>query len=323
MARHYGDLDPYYRELWGEHLHHGLWLHGADGPEEAVLALLRHVADRASIRPGDRVCDVGSGYGATARWLVRERQARVTAVTVSPEQHARAVALADGGPGDPEAAGPGRPSGLREGEDPVSPLDSRVRYVLADWLENEESAGTYDAVLAVECLSHLPDVDRGLAEMARVLRPGGCLVACVWLARGGARPWEVRHLLRPICEEGRLAGLLTARELSERVAAAGLEVRGLEDLSRHVAPTWTICLLRAVRRVVADPEARRFLRDRSQPERVFARTLVRLRLAYATGSLRYGVMCAVKNPVARPSADPSSETPHGVGPGEATVAVLT
>jgi len=37
--------------------------------------------------------------------------------------------------------------------------------------------GTFDTVVAAWMLYHVPDIDRGLAEVARVLQPGGALVA--------------------------------------------------------------------------------------------------------------------------------------------------
>ena len=88
VSGHYDDLDALYREIWGEHLHHGLWTTGRESAEAAVVALVARVADAAAIRPGDRVCDVGCGYGATSRWLAENRGARVTGLTISERQHA-------------------------------------------------------------------------------------------------------------------------------------------------------------------------------------------------------------------------------------------
>jgi cyclopropane fatty-acyl-phospholipid synthase-like methyltransferase len=84
VADHYDELDRYYREIWGEHVHHGLWERGDESAEEAVLHLIRHVARRGQINAGKRVCDVGCGYGGTARVLGSEFGAIVSAITLSP-----------------------------------------------------------------------------------------------------------------------------------------------------------------------------------------------------------------------------------------------
>jgi len=69
VAQHYDDLDPFYRELWGDHVHHGLWTTGLENPTQAVENLIACVARRLELDPGQHVCDVGCGYGATAQWL--------------------------------------------------------------------------------------------------------------------------------------------------------------------------------------------------------------------------------------------------------------
>ena len=43
VAGHYDELDPFYRRLWGEHIHHGLWVHGRETAEQAVVQLIVHV----------------------------------------------------------------------------------------------------------------------------------------------------------------------------------------------------------------------------------------------------------------------------------------
>jgi tocopherol O-methyltransferase len=81
------------------------------------------------------------------------------------------------------------------------------------------------------------------------------------------------------------------RDLAER---AGFRIAGFEDLSRQVRRTWTICARRVARKLATDPAYRGFLLDRRSKNRAFALTLVRLALAYQTGSMRYGLLVADK-----------------------------
>ena len=82
VAQHYDDLDPFYRELWGDHVHHGLWTTGLENPTQAVENLIACVARRLELDPGQHVCDVGCGYGATAQWLAEHHGVHVTGLTI-------------------------------------------------------------------------------------------------------------------------------------------------------------------------------------------------------------------------------------------------
>ncbi|MCW1924596.1 methyltransferase domain-containing protein [Luteolibacter arcticus] len=264
VASHYDELDPFYRRLWGEHVHHGLWETGRESPLEAVAQLSRHVAIRAEIKAGQRVCDVGCGYGATARLLAADYGARVTGITISPKQHAAAASA--GG----------------------------AEFVLGDWLENDFPTASLDAVIAIESTEHLPDVARGIAEMARVLVPGGRLVICAWMAGPAPRAWERRQLLEPICREGRLIGMGNEADYRRWLADAGLELQTVEDISRKVRRTWPICIRRTISAFFRDAELRRYLLDDHERNRIFAVTLVRIWIAYLTGALHYTVFTAMK-----------------------------
>ncbi|MGH7506522.1 MAG: SAM-dependent methyltransferase [Longimicrobiales bacterium] len=266
VARHYDELDPFYRELWGEHLHHGYWETGAESPVEAVRKLVDVVAARARIAPGDAVADVGCGYGATARILARERGARVTAFTLSAAQHAAASRDDAGG---------------------------RVRFVLGDWLENALAPASHDAIVAIESTEHMADKPRFFTEAKRVLRPGGRLVVCAWLAAEHATPWQVRRLLEPICTEGRLPSMGTTEEYRLMMEWAGLEVTAADDITARVARTWIHCLARVIGRLPR-PSSWRYLLDARNENRVFAFTVPRILLAYRAGAMRYGMFEAVR-----------------------------
>jgi tocopherol O-methyltransferase len=268
VARHYDALDRFYRELWGEHVHHGLWTTGEETPEEAALALSRLVCERAAVRPGDRVCDVGCGYGATSRLFAHDCGAEVTALTVSRGQHQYAVSV------DPNAHNP--------------------LYLLRDWLANRLPSASFDAVVAIESTEHMVHRGHCMHEMGRILKPGGRAVVCAWIAREGAGATAERLLLEPICREGRLAGMGTEAEYRAMLERAGLVVERVEELSDQVRRTWSICLGRLALGILREPSYRRFLRDSTAADRVFALTMVRIWVAYVTGAMRYCVFTARK-----------------------------
>lgn len=269
-ARHYDRLDSLYRRLWGEHVHHGLWIDPNWTPEQAVRELVHQVARDAQLRDGDHVVDVGCGYGAPARLWAATYGVRVTGFTVSEAQHsyAKTQNLAASAPVP----------------------DLRLR----DFCENTLSDASADAVVAVESLTHIDPPAAALSEAARLLRPGGRLVACVWMAAQGAPAWARRFLLDPICKEGRLATLPTAADLRAMARAAGLRVESLHNRTRQVRRTWTVVLRRVAAALLTDPAARRIAFDPEESERVFLRTVPRIWLAQHLGLLQYGWLVARK-----------------------------
>jgi tocopherol O-methyltransferase len=260
VADHYDELDVFYREVWGEHVHHGLWRTGDEPSTRAVEQLVEHVATAIPVRGGEHVVDIGAGYGATARLLAERFGAEVTALTVSSVQF------------DFASARPATPG---------------VRYMLCDWLRNELPDGRADAAIAIESTEHMADKAGAFREAHRVLRAEGRLAVCAWIAHERARDWELRHLLEPICREGRLTGMGTESEYRALLAGAGFDVVQVEDLSGAVKGTWPRCARGVAARLLRDARYRRFLFSAASRNRVFALTLLRIWTAYETGAMRY------------------------------------
>jgi len=261
VALHYDELDPAYRRIWGEHVHHGYWRTGRETPDEATEALVRLVEERLALAEGQAVCDIGCGYAATAADLARRRGVTVTGLTLSAAQ-AR-VAQARAAPG--------------------------VTVLVRDWLDNGLPDSAFDRAYSIESSEHMVDKPRFFAEALRVLRPGGRLVVCAWLEGEAVRPWETRHLLQPICSEGRLPSMGSRADYEVMAAAAGFRAAGYDDVSRNVRKTWSICLRRLMGRMVTDPELRRLATSSATRSRDFMLSLPRLMWALRSGAMRYGV----------------------------------
>jgi tocopherol O-methyltransferase len=267
VADHYDELDLFYREIWGEHIHHGLWLAGSESSALAVVQLVQLVAEKARIERGSCVCDIGSGYGAAARFLARQMGAKVTAVTVSPRQHSYAYKV------DPS----GNPN-----------------YLLADWGATDLLPASFDAAFAIESSEHMADKVEFFSRALHLLKSGGRIVVCSWLAADARSDLQNRWLLKPICDEGRMPHLLTAGELVNAAERAGLTRIDQMDLSHQVSRTWSIVIARFVKRLIRDPRYWSFFFDSAHQNRIFAATVIRIWLAYWTQAMRYGIFTFAK-----------------------------
>jgi tocopherol O-methyltransferase len=266
VAAHYDELDPFYRAIWGTHVHHGYWETGRENTAEAVLNLTRFVATQAGIGPGIRVCDFGCGYGATAEYLEENYRASVTGITISRRQHAYAIARIKS--------------------------DSVRQFLLADGLQNGLTAQSFDAFIAIESSEHISDKPKFLREAHRLLTSDGRLTIAAWLARESPHRWESKFLLEPICSEGRIANLPTAAEYLAMIEAAGFRDRQFFDLTPKVAKTWRLCALGFLTALCTDGALRRQFFQLDPAQGAFAKSVFRIWLAYHTGSMRYGVFSA-------------------------------
>jgi SAM-dependent methyltransferase len=170
--------------------------------------LAPQLADLARVSAGQRALDVGCGTGM----LTGELVGRLGASSVS-------------------AVDPSTPF-VESVRDRYPAVD--VQQAKAELLPFPDDS--FDAALAQLVVHFMSDPVAGLAEMARVTRPGGLVAACVWDHAGGRGPlsvfWSAARDLDPgVEDESALAG---AREghLSELLTAAGL--RQIEEIPLSV-----------------------------------------------------------------------------------------
>ena len=162
------------------------------------VLLSPQMADLAGVRSGDRVLDVGCGPGAlTAELVSRTGSSNVAAV-------------------DPSTSFVEAARARHPGVD--------VRQASAEALPFEDDQ--FQAALAQLVVHFMSDPVGGIREMARVVRPGGWVAACVWDHAGGKGPlalfWDTARQMDPsVADESHLPGVREGH-LSELFGEAGL-----------------------------------------------------------------------------------------------------
>jgi ubiquinone/menaquinone biosynthesis C-methylase UbiE len=107
---------------------------------------------KLALSPGFKVLDAGCGSGTNSLWLAEQGFA-VTGVDFSDFALGKAQQQA-------------RSANLKE----------RIDFRLGDLTHLEFGDASFDAVFCIGVLMHIPEIEKALVELVRVLRPGGTLI---------------------------------------------------------------------------------------------------------------------------------------------------
>ncbi len=149
------EADSFYAEIWGgEDIHIGVYERSDEDVASASARTVETMAGHVDfLKPEHRVLDLGAGYGGAGRHLATKFGCQVDCLNLSDVQNERNRILT-------ENAG----------------LSDRVHVVHANFESVPGPDARYDVVWSQDAILHSGARERVLAEVARVLEPGGHLV---------------------------------------------------------------------------------------------------------------------------------------------------
>jgi cyclopropane fatty-acyl-phospholipid synthase-like methyltransferase len=203
----------------------GYWKGEPKTLDEASRALVTLVAEEAKLGPGQRVLDVGCGFGdQDILWIREFGPARIDAVNITKSQlEAAAEKVAS------------------------EELNDRISLWAASATSLPFEDATFDVVLCVEAAHHFNTRERFFAEAFRLLKPGGRFVAADILPNPGtAIDGLVRMQMNP-------ANVYPRGEYADKLERAGYTASDVRSIREHVYVPFAAHLNRRM----ADPTVQR------------------------------------------------------------------
>jgi cyclopropane-fatty-acyl-phospholipid synthase len=224
IAHHYDVSNDFYRLVLGQTLTYscGVWERPDVGVDAAQDAKHELICQKLALQPGQRLLDVGCGWGSLVMHAAKHHGVQAVGVTISSRQ-----------------------AELAEQRVKEAGLEDQVQIRLQDYREVHD--GPFDAISSVGMFEHVGR--KRLAEyfgaLMGLLRPEGRLLnhgisrpaqpRDALPVRVGALPWEHRTFIsRFVFPDGELHELGT---VVSAVQHQGFEVRHVESLREHYALT--------------------------------------------------------------------------------------
>jgi cyclopropane-fatty-acyl-phospholipid synthase len=178
---------------------------------EAQEEKLETVARKLALKEGDRVLDVGCGWGGFPLWAATKHGVNVVGITLSAPQAEKARERA-------EQAG----------------VADRVEIRIEDY--RLVADGPFDAISSIGMAEHVgaSRIDDYFGKLRSLLRPGGRMLNHAISSVGGSRLRRRGFVYRYVFPDGELLDVGDSVLSMER---AGFEVRDVESLREHYAAT--------------------------------------------------------------------------------------
>jgi cyclopropane-fatty-acyl-phospholipid synthase len=215
VAHHYDVSNDFYRLWLDDDMQYSCayWTEADDTLERAQLSKKAHIAAKLALQPGQKVLDIGCGWGGMALYLNAVAGVEVLGITLSEEQLKLARARA-------EAAG----------------VSDKVRFELLDYrVLAQRSPGTFDRIVSVGMFEHVgvPQFDMFFRACANLLKDDGVMLLHTIgrLGKPGATDAFTRKYIFP---GGYIPALSETLAASEKVKLIHSDI---ENLRLHYALT--------------------------------------------------------------------------------------
>ena len=189
-------------------MNYGYWDKTVKTRNGSFARLYTYIAEKLSLKTGDRVLDAGCGLGEAACFMAKTYGCRVTGVTITPMQVAKANDIIK-----------------RRG------LGDKAKVELADYTKTNYPDGSFDSIYAIETICHIKDKSDFYKEAYRLLVPGGRLVVVEYIQKEKPQSPQDQHAMQILLDGWAIPNVWTTDTHRIALKKCGYKDIGTQDYS--------------------------------------------------------------------------------------------
>jgi tocopherol O-methyltransferase len=267
-VRKFYDLgSPLYFEVYGKHIHDGYYITGKETKQEAQENLTKILVEKARIKRGVKILDVGCGVGGSSIWMAENLGATTVGLTISPVQIEIARKLAQ----------------ERQVNSSFLLMDAEKMYF--DY--------KFDVMWVLAALTHFRDQQSFIKLATRFIKKGGKFIIFDWMLDEHVTDILNDRYVKPVSDRMLLSSLYPLNSYLTWFIEDGYRIIYSEDVTDHTIKTWDDALS-----VIKEPAVLK-LASRITKEEIgeilnFLKSISAMKLAMKKGRLKSGIVIAEK-----------------------------
>lgn len=212
IGKFYDLGSPLYLDIYGHHFHDGYYITVKETKHQAQENLIKLLVEKAGIKNGAKILDVGCGVGGSSIWMAENLGATTIGITISSVQVEIATNLA------------------RE-----KSVNSKFLLMNAEEMQFGE---TFDVVWLVAAATHFLDQEKFIKLATKSLNTGGKFVIFDWMLDEHAIDSPNDRYIKPVAEKMLLSSLYPMSKYLKWFIDNGYRIIYSEDVTNHTIETW-------------------------------------------------------------------------------------